>query len=144
MKGFIVYSTYRYIGDSPYVFIFGRLENNEAFVAVTPFKHYFYIKESDMEKAKRLETFESEKTKFKTFNGEKAAKIFVEKPSDMPELRRLFESNAIQCYEADIKFAQRFLIDNDLKGGIEITGDSEYQDTLLVFKDPVIKPAKYW
>ena len=94
-----------------------------------------------MEKAEAGDFWKRERQSSRRLMARKYAKIFVEKPSDMPELRRLFESNAIQCYEADIKFAQRFLIDNDLKGGIEITGDSEYRDTLLVFKDPVIKPA---
>lgn len=144
MKGFILYSTYRIIGESPYVFLFGRLENSESFAAVIPYKPYFYIKESDLKRALDVEKFEHEKTSMKTFLGEKVVKVFTEKPSDVPEFRRMFESSGIQCFEADIRFAQRFLIDHDLKGCVEIEGESDYQDNLLVFKSPSLKPAKFW
>ncbi|MDI6737613.1 MAG: DNA polymerase II [Nanoarchaeota archaeon] len=144
MKGFITYSTYRIIGESPYVFLFGRLENMESFAAVVPYKPYFYIKEADLKRAEAVEKFEYEKTGMKTFAGEKAVKVFTEKPSDVPEFRQMFESNGIVCYEADIRFAQRFLIDHDIKGCVEIEGEQEYQDNLLVFKSPSLKPAKFW
>ncbi|MDD4877425.1 MAG: DNA polymerase II [Candidatus Nanoarchaeia archaeon] len=144
MKGFVLYSTYRIIGDSPYVFLFGRLEKGESFAAVAPFKPYFYIKEADLKRAREVEELEIEKTGLKTFNGDKVVRIFTQKPSDVPEYRQMLESNGIVCYEADIRFAQRFLIDNDIKGCVDIDGEQEYQDNLLVFKNPSFKPASFF
>ncbi|MBU2637638.1 MAG: DNA polymerase II [Nanoarchaeota archaeon] len=144
MKGFITCSTYRVLDEKPYVFLYGRMENNEAFAAVIPYKPYFYILQKDVKKAEKLEEIESEKTKLKNFNGEMVTKLIAQKPSDVPELRKLFESNGIMCYEADIRFAQRFLIDSDLKGSIEIEGDADYQDNIKVFKNPLLKPIEFW
>lgn len=144
MKGFVLYSTYRIIGEIPYVFLFGRLEKGESFAAVAHYKPYFYIKEADLKRAEAVEKIEHEKTKMKDFNGEKVVRVFTEKPSDVPEFRRMFESNGIVCYEADIRFAQRFLIDHDIKGCVEIEGEQEFQDNLLVFKNPSLKPASFF
>ncbi|HII14751.1 MAG TPA: DNA polymerase II [Nanoarchaeota archaeon] len=144
MKGFIVYTNYRLLDEKPYVFLIGRLENGEAFVTVSSYRPYFYIKEQDLKQAVKLDQFEHEKTQMKDFEGEKAARIFTQKPSDVPELRHLFESNGIKCYEADIRFAQRFLIDHELKGTVDIEGDYEYQDTLRVYREPRLKTCEFW
>ena len=120
MKGFIVCPEYKVINDKPYVLLYGRLENKESFLAMNEFKPYFYIKESDLKKALKLEKFESEKTEFTNFKKEKVTKVILNLPSDVPKLRKTLEENDIECYEADIKFPYRFMFDlNWFKSRIE-------------------------
>ncbi len=144
MKGYIVYQTYRIINGNPFVFLFGRLENGQNFVTLNYYKPYFYIKEKDLEKALTLKDFEYEKTDFKTINGDKVVKIYTKIPKDVSKFRREFEKNGIECYEADIKFSQRFLIDKGIKRCIEIDGEYNSEGIFdRVYREPSIKPTKF-
>ena len=65
MKGFIVYATYRVVQDRAHVMLFGRLENGENFVTLNYFRPYFYVKEKDLKKSLKVESFEYEKLNLK-------------------------------------------------------------------------------
>ena len=145
MKGFIVCPEYKVINDKPYVLLYGRLENKESFLAMNEFKPYFYIKESDLKKALKLEKFESEKTEFTNFKKEKVTKVILNLPSDVPKLRKTLEENDIECYEADIKFPYRFMFDLNLKGTIDIEGSHDKEEFIdRVYKNPEIKPVEFF
>ncbi len=157
VNGYVVYSTYRILDrdvnkesaysdnnsdnnsskDSdtkkskiPTVYLFGKLENGDSFLAIKSYKPYFYISESSYKTNKDrlnvlLKSFNAtiEHTDFKNFKDELVVKIFVELPTDMAKLRKSLEDECnITCYEADIRFSQRFLIDYDIKGSCKITG----------------------
>ncbi len=144
MKGFVVYTTYEVIGDKAYIFLYGRLESGESFVTINGFKPYFYIKESDLSLAEELAEFEYENTNFKNFKGEKVLKIILNIPHEVPELRKKFEENSIECYEADIRFPYRFVMDRGIQGSIEISGDYEPGGRIdRVYKEPEIKGTDY-
>ena len=145
MKGFIVCPEYKVINDKPYVLLYGRLENKESFLTINEFKPYFYIKESDLKKALKLEKFESEKTEFTNFKKEKVTKLILNLPSDVPKLRKTLEENDIECYEADIKFPYRFMFDLNLKGTIDIEGSHDKEEFIdRVYKNPEIKPVEFF
>ncbi len=119
MKGFIIYPTYRIINDQPYIALFGRLENGESFLTINKQRPYFYIKKKDLKNALKLDKFDHENTKFKSQDNEPVIKITVNLPAEVPKIRKQFEENSIACYEADIRFVYRYLIDKDIKGCIE-------------------------
>lgn len=145
MKGFVVYQTYRVIDGRPYVTLFGRLENGQSFVTMNYYRPYFYIKELDLKKAQKTENFEHEKTEMKTFEGEKAIKIILDMPKESKEVRQELNDNNIPCYEADILFAQRYLMDKGIIRGVEIKGDHEQGEYVdRVYKEPEIKASDYW
>jgi len=58
LKGYVVYPTYRIIEDEKdgkrikkaVVYLFGKLENGESFLAMKDYVPYFYISKSDYEK----------------------------------------------------------------------------------------------
>jgi len=128
MKGFIIQRTYRIIDQKPVICLFGKLENNQSFLAAIHTKPYFFIKNSDTKKAKSFKDVPEFKIKpaaLKDFTGKKVSKVILETPKDVPELRKAFESNNIKCYEADIRFAYRYLFDKDIKNSISIEGDYE-------------------
>ncbi|MGV8141891.1 MAG: DNA polymerase II, partial [Candidatus Woesearchaeota archaeon] len=96
---------------------------------------------------KLLKSFNAslESTDFKNFNDEPVVKIISELPADVSKLRKtLEEEHNIDCYEADIRFYQRFLIDNDIKGSLEISGKykkGKYVDR--IYEDPHIKHSDW-
>jgi len=159
LKGYIVYPTYRIIdeeiGDKKskkaVVYLFGKLENGESFLVMKEFRPYFYITEHDGKKHKdfldkTLKTFEAniEHTDYKNFNDEKMSKIFMQLPADVAKIRKILEDQNIVCYEADIRFYQRFLIDNDIKGSLEISGKfKKGKNVDRIYEDPKLKSCDY-
>lgn len=147
MRGFIVYPTYKMEDDKAYVYLFGRLENGESFLTIHYFKPYFFIKKSEVKKAEELEagTFEVVTTHFKNFNNEPLAKIVLNLPKNVPKLRDAFESSGIKTYEADIRFAYRFMMDHQLKGVMEIEGGYEKGELVnRIYKEPKIKHGELY
>ncbi len=123
MKGFIVTISYKASGEGSIIEMFGRLENGESFLAKVPFSPYFYIKADDLSKAQQIKETGHEKTGLKTFAGEAVARILLTSPSEVPEVRKAFEEEGIVTYESDIRFVQRFFMDMDIMGTIEIDGE---------------------
>lgn len=153
VKGFIVYPTYRVIDGKAQILLFGRLENGESFVTINDYKPYFWIKESDSKKAEQLLSKEKingivlENSDFANFDKEHVTKVILQIPKDVPNLRKLFNDNGIICYEADIRFSYRFLIDLDIKACMQIKGTSKKSDEFLVqnvFENPEISPTEFW
>ncbi len=141
MKGYIVDATYRILGNRPRVLLFGRSDKGEAFLTINTSIPYFFIKEKDLKKAQKKTSFEYKKTKLKNFKDQKVVKIITDIPKGVPELRKEFEEEDIETYEADIPFARRFLIDNKINSLIEIDGDYDIQEGIKIFKEPEIKPT---
>ncbi|MDO8480483.1 MAG: 3'-5' exonuclease, partial [Nanoarchaeota archaeon] len=151
MEGFIVYPTYRVVDGKAHILLFGRLTNGESFLTINEFKPYFWVRERDSEKAQKIlkeldaKNITVETSDFKNFDDEPVAKVTLTLPGEVPELRKIFMERAIPSYEADIRFAYRFLIDYDIKAGVSITGTPESRPEFAVdkvFFNPEIAPAK--
>ncbi|MEK6856619.1 MAG: DNA polymerase II [Nanoarchaeota archaeon] len=143
MKSFILYPTYRIINGKPHVLLFGKLENGQSFLTINSFRPYFYIRESDVSSLPK--EYEYTKTNFKNFNEEKLVKIYTEEPAEVPQLRKYLERSGVECYEADIRFAYRFLIDNDIKSAIEIKEENYEQNEYVdrIYYEPTITPTHF-
>ncbi|PIN90320.1 hypothetical protein COU60_01870, partial [Candidatus Pacearchaeota archaeon CG10_big_fil_rev_8_21_14_0_10_34_76] len=141
MKAFIVDSTHKTLDSKTYIQIFGRLDNGQSFLSMSEFTPYFFIEESDLKKLSPILTkFKTEKTNLTTFQNKKVIKISSDNQSDMSKLVTAIHKKKINTYEADIKPHIRFLIDNDILGPIDITGEyisSEKVDRL--YHNPTIK-----
>ncbi len=142
MRGFIDYTTYRVVeneenkdkknkeGKKAYILLLGRLENNKTFATINKFEPYFFVEEKHKETVKeQLKSLElrgrTEKTGLKSWEGKPVIKIILKSPKQVPLLRKELESQEIDCYEADIRFTQRFLIDKKIQGVVEIKTNSE-------------------
>lgn len=161
INGFIIYPTYRIVDDESeegkknkrkkaLVYLFGRLENGESFLTITHVRPYFYIKTSNLkneklEKALKEYDAEIEDTDFKNFSDEQVTKILLWIPADVSQLRKYLETELnIECYEADIRFYQRFLIDHDIKGSLKINGEykkGNYVDR--IYENPRIQKSDW-
>ncbi len=120
MKGFIIHSTYRIIDNETWLYIFAKLDNGESCLIRNREDPYFFIKESDLKKALKLLTLKHESTKLKNMQEEPVVKIITTKPGDVPSIRKHLIDHDIKCYEADILFTSRKLMDYDLLGSFEI------------------------
>ncbi|MFH1134068.1 MAG: DNA polymerase II [Nanoarchaeota archaeon] len=149
MKAFVVYPTYRTVAEGgkekAVVHLFGRLENGESFETITPFKPYFWIKKQDLPKAKDTMPFEVEQPGWKDFSGEEVVRIVLDVPRQVPELRQLFEGKGIGCYEADIRFPYRFMMDHSIKASCDIKGDFRKGVHVdRVYDNPEFSPAEWF
>lgn len=142
MKGFIVDSSYRVIHGKAFVSLFGRSEEGEAFLVLSLYRPYFFIKKTDLKNAQQLEDFDFEEQGLKDFQGNEVVKVLVDIPSDVASLRKMFEPEGIPCYEADIQFARRFLIDMKIQAFVEVIGDYSYQGDMKVYTNPELRPLE--
>jgi len=150
MKGFIVYPDYTTIDEKDYVQLFGRLENNESFVALIPFQPYFFIKEDQEKRAEKILkenkelNFKSEKTSLTNFQNEKVIKILPSNQEHMNKITKILHENEIDTYEADIKPQYRFIIDNNILGSINLSGEYETSEKVnRVYKNPEIRSGNF-
>ncbi len=147
MKGFIVHPKYEVRNGKAHVHLYGRLENNDSFVAINEFRPYFFIKKSDLKKALKISRVDYEdagKVKLKNFKGKPVVKLVFDIPSQVKEFRDRLLEEKIKCYEADIRFEYRFMFDKRLQGGVDIRGDYKKGDfTDRVYENPELSPADY-
>ncbi len=147
MKGYIVDSNYKYEKDKTIIHLYGRLENGESFLVKKEYRPYFYIKKNDKNKLEKLkieDEIETEETDMKNFDDEEVIKIITTKPKYVKDIRETLKENDITTYEADIRFTQRFFIDNDIKRTIEIKGECEKGEYVnRIYEEPDIKPAEW-
>lgn len=148
VRGFILQPTYRIRRGRPVVHLFGVLEDGGGFLvrdgSLIP---HFYIEETDAERALELGASRQEATDKVTLGeGRPVVRVDLDKPSDTPPLRDRLQEHGIRCWEADVRFAMRFLIDRGLRGSIEIHGVPRTYDDhvrLTVFDDPELSRADW-
>ncbi|MBU7016722.1 MAG: DNA polymerase II [Theionarchaea archaeon] len=143
MKGLIIHPTYRTGNGKSFVHLYGCLENGESFLTISEFRPYFYIKKENLKAALDLEQLEFKEVDMKTFSGNEVVKIFTQYPQDVGNLKRKLYDKDIECYEADIRFAYRFLIDKGLRGFINIEGMYKKGERVdRVYENPDITPEE--
>jgi len=133
MKGFIVYPDSINVDGKTFVRLFGRLENGESFVCVNSFEPYLFILREDEKKFKEvfendLGTAKIESTKLINFNGEAVSKIIFQDQAELNKFSKKLHEKDIQTFEGDIKPEYRFMMDNDIRGFVDIDGDFESEE----------------
>ncbi len=130
------------------VHLWCRLEDGRSALIRKPFKPYFFIKKADVKKARNLSgdiQVESEDSGLKGMDDkEPVSKITTYIPSDVVKLRESFEKENIACYEADIRFAYRAMMDWDVQTVFSLKGEGKTSDVPgvdVIYDDPEIKPC---
>jgi len=148
LRGFILQASYRVesaagSGRRPIVHIYGRLADGGTFLVRDDRQRpHFYIRVADVERARGLGTPDPQRVEKRTFDGAPVALLVTETPSDVPAVRDRLHAAGIDTFEADVRFAVRYLIERGIKGGCEIEGDAVAGEHLTwVFDNPVIRPA---
>ncbi|XOV83872.1 MAG: DNA polymerase II [bacterium] len=139
--GFILQASYRVQQGKPIIYLFGRLLDGRTFLVrdhrQTP---HFYVDQTAKEVVAAHAAGVAQKY---NFGGEPLLRVNVAIPADAPSLRDRLQAQGYKTYEADVRFAMRYLMDHDIKGGVQLSGEPMPGDgTDLVFDDPVLLPAQ--
>ena len=147
-RGFILQATYRVTSTaegrrSPVVHLYGRLDTGVAFLVRDDRQRpHFYVRAGDLSRATALKALPSpQPVDRRTFAGEPVCRVDVEVPSDVPPLRDKLHAAEVETFEADVRFASRYLIERGIKGGCEIEGNPRSGAGGLVFENPQLHPA---
>jgi DNA polymerase-2 len=76
--------------------------------------------------------------------GAPVARVEVALPGDVPPLRERLTRMGIECYEADVRFAVRFLIERGIRGSLSVSGawrPGVGVDRL--YRNPVVSPGDW-
>ena len=147
-RGFITQASYRVATDAnarrrPVIQIYGRLEDGASFLVRDDRQRpHFYIRVADLERAHAAGAPAGSPTARRTFDGTQVARIEVEAPGDVPPVRDRLHASDIDTYEADVRFAVRYLIERRIKAGCTIDGaPSAGKSVTWVFDNPTLGPA---
>lgn len=145
LRGFILQPSYRIESGRPVVHLWGTLETGDSFLVrddrLIP---HFYIRAADSNRAAHLGVGEVHSTSRLTFEQEPVVRVAVSTPPDAPSLRERLHRGGVPTFEADVRFAMRYLIDRDIRGALAIQGEVRSQDgSLRVFENPNLQPADW-
>ena len=141
-RGVIYQTSYRIEQGRPVIQAYGRLESGEAFLIrdsrETP---HFYIRAADVPRAAFF--IRPVSTQWTDLSGQPLARVDVLVPSDVPPVRERLVAMGIDTYEADLRFAMRYLIDRGIRSGVAIVGTPRPGDGVAwVFDDPDVQPCE--
>jgi DNA polymerase II len=147
-RGFILQASYRVTSTAdgrraPVVHLYGRLDSGESFLVRDDRQRpHFYVRAADVPRAAGVKGLPTPlPADRRTFAGEAACRVDVEVPSDVPPLRDRLHAADIETFEADVRFASRYLIERGIKGGCEIEGEATSGAGGWVFDNPELRPA---
>jgi DNA polymerase-2 len=145
-RGFILHCTYRNESGRPVVHVYGKLETGGSFLVRDrrPVPH-FWIREADADRATTAGARVVRPGEAPvTFAGESVARVDVRRPQDTPPIRDALHGIGIRTFEADVRYAYRYLIDRGIRGSLEIEGESRRGDGIdHVFEEPEIRAADW-
>ena len=151
VRGFILQPTYRIERGRPVVSLYGVLETGESFL-VRDHRQVpcFWVLEDHAERAAALgadvahlveRVVPADRV---SFDGEPVARVEVRKPPDAPPVRDRLHRQGVPTFEADVRFALRYLIDRSIRGSLAIRGPSARGPGIdRVFEDPEVEPAAW-
>jgi DNA polymerase II len=125
------------------VHIYGRLEDGGTFLVRDDRQRpHFYIRASEAERARSLRSPQPHAVNKRAFDGAPVCRIETEAPGDVPAIRDRLQAAGIETFEADVRFAVRYLIERGVKGGCEIEGEAVAGDGIdWIFDNPTLRPA---
>ena len=142
-RGFVLQATYRLCGRVPVVHLYGMLEGGGSFLVRDNRQvPHFHIRRTDAAKARRLGANRQFETASRTFDGARALRVEVPTPQDAPPLRDRLEAANVPTFEADVRFATRYLIDRGIRAGCAIAGSWTAGERIArVYDNPHLSPA---
>ena len=147
-RGFILQTSYRLVTQGngvrvPVIHVHGRLTDGGTFLIRDDRQRaHFYIRAADMAGARAVRAPEPLVSDRRTFSGAAVARIEVGAPPDVPGIRDRLHAAGIETFEADVRFAVRYLIERGIKGGCEIEGvPTAGNGVTWIFDNPTLRPT---
>ena len=132
VKVYVIDPTYRVVEEDgkkrAVVHLWCRLEDGRSALVRKPYEPYFFIREDDAQKAEGL-TGDIEAsfaaTKLQSMAREPVVRVTTAVPADVPKLRESFEKEDVECFEADVRFAYRAMMDFGVHASFLLEGEAE-------------------
>jgi DNA polymerase-2 len=122
------------------------LETGEAaLVTDDRFRPYFFVRAADRDSLHRVAPgVRASESPLQTFAGEPVLRIEVDLPGDVPPLRARLAEAGVESFEADVRFAYRYLIDHGIRGAFMVDGPFERRPGVgRVYRNPRLEPAAF-
>lgn len=160
VRGFILQITYSIERGQAVVELYGVLETGESFlIRDRRERPAFYVEEAQAEAAARLGARlgppgeEEEGAPWHSMEGRLLRRVELGLPSEAPPLREKLTQAGVRCYESDVRFAMRYLMQRGLRASLAIatpfgkaTAPSRRRapgGIDRVFVDPELAPAHF-
>ncbi len=145
-RGFVLTPTYRVVAGQPEVHLHAVLETGEPALLIDDrFRPYFFVRAADADALRRaLPAARLASTTLRTFTGKAVLRVEVTVPGDVPPVRARLAEAGVECFEADVRFAYRYLIDRGIRGAFAVTGAFARRPGVgRVYRDPDLAPAEF-
>jgi DNA polymerase-2 len=141
-RGFVLTPTYRTVAGRPQVHLYATLECGEpALVVDDRFRPYLFVPERE---ASRVDGLIVRPTPLRSAGGEPVVRVEAELPAEVPALRARLAAAGLTCFEADVRFAYRYLIDHEIRGAFHVDGPFERRPGLgRVYRNPTLTPSDW-
>jgi DNA polymerase-2 len=145
-RGFILTPTYRVVAGRPEVHLHSVLEDGRpALIVDDRLTPYFFVRTAD---ASAIGTatpgLRLLPTELRDFAGAPVSRIETILPKDVPPLRARLGDAGVECLEADLRFAYRYLIDRGIRGAFTVDGPFERRAGVgRVYRNCALMPADF-
>lgn len=145
IRGFVLQPTYQLERGEPVVHLWSVLEDGRpALIRDDRTRPRFYVRASDREQAAALRVnFAPDDPATVDLAGRPVVAIQTRKPADVPPLRDRLREKGVATYEADVRFAYRYLLQRGIRAAFEVEGESHDDVGVTVFANPELRPA-HW
>ncbi len=144
-RGFILTPTYRIAAGAPHVHLHSVLESGEpALIIDERLAPYFFVRAADEAAVCRLAPgARVVPSELRALGGEPVVRVELALPGDVPGVRNRLGEAGVDCLEADLRFAYRYLIDRGIRGAFAVEGDFERRPGVgRVYRNPTLAPAE--
>jgi len=143
-EGFILQPTYRVRQGVPVVQLYGRLADGRAFrVEDDRFRPYFFVSAEDAALLRDDRRARLEEGPWVDLAGAPVVKVVAPTPGAVPALREIVSAAGRPAYEADVRFAYRYLIDAGVRAAVSIEGPSCLREGLVHFENPDLSASAH-
>ncbi len=148
-RGFILQPSYRIESGRPVVYLYGKLESGETFLICDHREvPHFFLRRADADRARAVYPGRLTDTGEVSLRGEPLLRVEVRTPQDTPPLRDRLIAAGVPCYEADIRFPMRCLIDRGIRSALIIDGpyrpgQGATAGIHRVYDDPCLLPTRF-
>ena len=148
VDGYILNATYQMEGEVPVVHLHGILRDGGCFlVRDREQQAHFYVRHEDRTRLLpllRADVAGVAETDRRTLDGAAVDRVAVVRPQETPAVRGRLQQAGIQTYEADVRFAYRYLIDRGIQSSVRIFGESRrWHEVDALFDQPRLEPASW-
>jgi DNA polymerase II len=142
VKGFILSAKTHDRNGKAVISLYCKGDKGPFRVEVDSQKPVFFIEEgSDCSAVTKA--CERKPLNLKSFGGKNIEGLYFQTQADFFESREKLKEAGQRTYEADVRHAERFLMERYINGSIEVLGEEENPNGLLTFKNPEIRAIKY-